>query len=288
MFPDRSTAPTPEERPVLSKTERERRPTRYLQPSLPKPQRGPFSHYAILAQKQTGQGYTGEKGIGFKSVFKLANRAHIRSYLYYFQRDQTRDLGIITPQWDEEFFDDHKQEHQTTIILDGICGNSRHFSTTLEKEVNAIDPVLLLFLRRIERLHLTLYKSTTNGKALISKCFRRMNWIPGSGVVSLVDEKTNTRCHFYKHQFCSHFSGTEIRRQGITETVIVLAFPVFKTSGSYVPWIRTQNLAYAYLPLGDFGFKVRYIAIARTLLLILCTVCYPSRFSHHVKSPISR
>ncbi|KAF2630299.1 hypothetical protein BU25DRAFT_446552 [Macroventuria anomochaeta] len=51
---DRSTAPTPEERPVLSKTERERRPTRYLQPSLPKPQRGPFSHYAILAQKQTG------------------------------------------------------------------------------------------------------------------------------------------------------------------------------------------------------------------------------------------
>jgi sensor histidine kinase regulating citrate/malate metabolism len=29
------------------------------------------------SSKKPGQGYTGEKGIGFKSVFKIANRAHI-------------------------------------------------------------------------------------------------------------------------------------------------------------------------------------------------------------------
>ena len=56
------------------------------------------------SSKQPGQGYTGEKGIGFKSVFKLANRVHIRSPPYYFQLDQTRQLGMITPQWDEDYF----------------------------------------------------------------------------------------------------------------------------------------------------------------------------------------
>ena len=36
------------------------------------------------SSKPSGQGYTGEKGIGFKSVFKIAERAHIRSPPYYF------------------------------------------------------------------------------------------------------------------------------------------------------------------------------------------------------------
>ncbi|KAK8912646.1 hypothetical protein VCV18_012325 [Metarhizium anisopliae] len=70
------------------------------------------------SSKTPGRGYTGEKGIGFKSVFKLAERAHIRSPPYYFQLDQTRELGMITPIWDESFFDDHAEEHQTTIVLD--------------------------------------------------------------------------------------------------------------------------------------------------------------------------
>lgn len=228
------------------------------------------------SSKTAGKGYTGEKGIGFKSVFKLANRAHIRSYPYYFQLDQTRDLGMITPQWDEDFFDDHEKGYQTTIILDRICGKSKTFSTELEKDIDAIDPVLLLFLRRIERLHLTLFKSSTNDEPAISKRFQCIEWTLDSGIVSLKDENTDTMRHLYKHRFSICFNGTEIRRQGITETDIVLAFPVVRKSGKYVPRIRNQNFAFAYLPLGDFGFKVRYVTMTRTLLLMLCIVCYSS------------
>src|SRR6186713_253595 len=65
------------------------------------------------SSKPLGGGYTGEKGIGFKSVFKIAKRAHIRSPPYYFQLDQDRELGMITPQWDQAYFDKYPQEHQT-------------------------------------------------------------------------------------------------------------------------------------------------------------------------------
>lgn len=207
------------------------------------------------SSKTLGQGYTGEKGIGFKSVFKLANRAHIRSPPYYFQLDQTRELGMITPQWGEDFFDDHEEKHQTTIVLDRIYDQSIDFSTALEKDVDAIDPVLILFLRRIERFHLTLFKSSSDDEPAISKRFQRVDWTPDSGIVSLKDEDANTMRRLYKHRFTIDFDGTETRRLDITETDIVLAFPVKKKSGTYMPLIRKQNFAFAYLPLGDFEFK---------------------------------
>ncbi|OKL55903.1 hypothetical protein UA08_08808 [Talaromyces atroroseus] len=207
------------------------------------------------SSKRPGQGYTGEKGIGFKSVFKLANRAHIRSPPYYFQLDQKRELGMITPQWDKDYFNNYKQEHQTTIVLDHICDQTADFSTALEKDFDAIDPVLILFLRRIERFHLKLFKSFSEDKPAISKSFQRINGAHKPGIVSLKDEDTNTMRHFYKHRLPAIVECTEIRRLGITQTDIVLAFPVMEYLGTYVPSIRRRNFVFAYLPLDDFGFK---------------------------------
>ncbi|KUL87498.1 hypothetical protein ZTR_04598 [Talaromyces verruculosus] len=162
---------------------------------------------------------------------------------------------MITPQWDEDYFDHHEEENQTTIVLEDICDQSTDFSTALKSDVDAIDPVLILFLRRIERFHITLFNYFPLFQPVISKSFRRVNWMPDSGIVSIKDENTNTMRHLYKHRSTINYEGTETRRLGIKETDIVLAFPVKEESDTYIPSIQKQNFAFAYLPLGDFGFK---------------------------------
>ena len=157
----------------------------------------------------------------------------------------------------QENFDDHEEEHQTTIILDRVCDHSLNISDALRKYVDAIEPALILFLRRIGKLHLTLFKSSLDDKPAISKRFHRVKWTPDSGIVSIRDQDSGTTRRWYKHRYQTDFEGTETQRQGITETDIVLAFPVMRESGTYIPRIRRPNFAYAYLPLGDFGFKVR-------------------------------
>jgi hypothetical protein len=206
------------------------------------------------SSKAPGQGYTGEKGIGFKSVFKIAKRAHVRSPPYYFQLDKTRMLGMITPQWDQEYFAAHSEDYQTTIILDRICDDSMDFGDALRLEINAIHPMVILFLRRIERLQMTLRVRNQN---IVSRRFRRYtNDALFPRITTLENEDTGIKEHFYKVQYTSNFNGTEERRPNLSQTDIVLAFPVELVSNTWTPRPE-QLLTYAYLPLGEFGFQVR-------------------------------
>jgi hypothetical protein len=125
------------------------------------------------SSKLPGNGYIGEKGISFKSVFKIANRAHTRSRHFFYQLDKTRDLGMNTPIWGKTFFASHPKQYETTIILDVICYPLEHFATALENDLNDINPIVLLFLR-VEELHLTLSHSNNPCRPpRIQKCFRR-------------------------------------------------------------------------------------------------------------------
>ena len=217
------------------------------------------------SSKPSGQGYTGEKGIGFKSVFKIAERAHIRSPPYFFQLDKARMLGMITPLWDDEYFAIHSQEHQTTIILDRICDTSTDFATALKHDIETIHPTVILFLRRLERLQITLSPSPSQNGARISKRFRRYTNNALSGIMTLENEDSGTQEHFYKLQYTLSFNGTEERRPNLSQTDIVLAFPVELVSNMWVPK-PTQLHTYAYLPLGNFSFKVRSTALGPTVL----------------------
>lgn len=214
------------------------------------------------SSKPPGQGYTGEKGIGFKSVFKIAERAHICSPPYYFQLDKARMLGIITPLWDDEYFATHLQEHQTTIMLDRICDASTDFATALKLDIEIIHPTVILFLRRLERLQITLSPSPSENGVRISKRFRRYTCNALSGIMTVEDEDSGTQEHFYKQEYTSPFNGIEERRPNLFQTDIILAFPVGLVSDMWVPK-PTQLQTYAYLPLGNFGFKVRSTAWGR-------------------------
>ena len=45
------------------------------------------------------KGYVGEKGIGFKAVFKIADIVWVKSRALTFQFDKNKPLGMIAPEW---------------------------------------------------------------------------------------------------------------------------------------------------------------------------------------------
>ncbi|KAF2008954.1 putative heterokaryon incompatibility protein [Aaosphaeria arxii CBS 175.79] len=163
---------------------------------------------------------------------------------------------MITPQWDETFFNRFEDAYQTTIVLDNVSNPATNFSTVLERDVKAIDPTLILFLRRIRRLHLTVVDSNPFYHSVISKRFRRVDQTIAPGIIELIDEDTDSKLSLFKYSATAAFNGTEPRRPNVSRTDIVLAFPVAQQKPlTYTPLIREQNLVFAYLPLGNFGFK---------------------------------
>ena len=107
-------------------------------------------------------GYIGEKGIGFKSVFRITSNPHIFSNGYCFclpEHDEETGLGYIVPQWVVRVPEGIDSSH-TTIILpldkDGF-GYSE-----IEKMLRDIEPETILFLSKIKEIKV----ETDTGDAL--------------------------------------------------------------------------------------------------------------------------
>jgi hypothetical protein len=95
----------------------------------------------------------GEKGIGFKSVFKVADVVHISSGHYCFKFDRTQDnLGMVTPEW-TEFFPGELLEGRTSILLE-VRGDFN--DEDLCEEMRLMDPRCLLFLRNLKQIYILL------------------------------------------------------------------------------------------------------------------------------------
>jgi len=108
-------------------------------------------------KKEKREGYIGEKGIGFKSVFRVSSRPHIFSagYQFRFQRepDTHAGLGFIVPYWVPEIpalLEEHKDK--TCILLPLDPGRRDYVAEQLE----AIAPETILFLRKLQSLTIQL------------------------------------------------------------------------------------------------------------------------------------
>lgn len=100
------------------------------------------------SSKKNKVGYIGEKGIGFKSVFKVTDTPEIHSNGYHFRFDLTDPedpLGYVVPHWIDARADDG--EGVTTVVLPARAGND--FLPELLSDINA---TLLLFLEKLRLL----------------------------------------------------------------------------------------------------------------------------------------
>ena len=102
--------------------------------------------------KRKIQGYIGEKGIGFKSVFLVTTNPHIFSNGYCFclpEHDEETGLGYIVPRWIDKV-PEGVDLSQTTIILP--LDKAGFGYEQIEEMLSEIEPETILFLSKLKAL----------------------------------------------------------------------------------------------------------------------------------------
>lgn len=210
--------------------------------------------------KKHGAGYIGEKGIGFKSVFKVAQKVHIHSGPFSFAFSHTREedddgLGMITPYHeDAEKLPNRVRTRMTLTLLDSTRFEER------AAEFRDLPDTLLMFLSRLQRLSVELYPPKNAPTA--TQYLKRENKANGLYTTYLAKttrkgkEQATSKQKYYLMKSHLHnlpFDEARKDKQGnsIDTAMVILAFPVDEHDE---PVIKQQH-TYAFLPLRRVGFK---------------------------------
>lgn len=204
----------------------------------------------VGSSTKTGAGnstrYVGEKGIGFKSVFKVADVVYINSCDYSFKFEKNGPLGMIAPVWCD-FPATTKPGHTTIFMhLAHDCNKG-----DLKREVSILDSRMLIFLRQLRRINIEIADETA-GSVTLSRSLSRLPDLPvhSASVVTLQQDSK-----VFKYIVSNHTAKRlplEPKREGLQESQILLAFPVKE---DLKPKLEQQQV-YAFLPVRDYGLQV--------------------------------
>lgn len=210
--------------------------------------------------KKDSAGYIGEKGIGFKSVFKIAQKVHIQSGPFSFAFSHTREddddgLGMITP-YDEDT-EELPRGVRTRMSLTLI--DSTKFKE-LASEFRDVPDTFLMFLSRLQRLSIELYPPEHSHTA--TQYSKRE--IKDNGLYTTIlakttrkgmEESTSEQKYYTMKSGLYDLPFDEARKDkkgnSIDRATVVLGFPVDEHDE---PVLKEQH-TYAFLPLRRVGFK---------------------------------
>ncbi|TFY59493.1 hypothetical protein EVJ58_g5748 [Rhodofomes roseus] len=199
------------------------------------------------AKAKKVEGYIGEKGIGFKAVFVVAQQVHVasRHFMFRFERDGT--LGMINPIWDTSYPINHGW---TTFHLQLAPVVDR---SDLEEQIGGIQPSLLLFLRKLRSIDIDIAKGKKKRSSLVS--VRR---IDESDDIIRLERHENSRCVLKRRYIVvKKMVNTyvhEEKRKGIEQSEIILAFPINDDGQPET----TEQYVHAFLPVATpFKFVVQ-------------------------------
>lgn len=225
------------------------------------------------------QGYVGEKGIGFKSVFKVAREVHINSgpFSFYFDNDPNESgLQMVCPIWE-----DH-QEHlphpltRMTLRLHHVDNPESLVSlrNSIRQQFHCLQDSLLLFLKKLRRVDIILYDE--NDK--IEESIRLSKETSNSNRVTLSRSTTQggDEIHASKiYYVVTHTTGNLARNENrnysefeeqaktYSQADVVLAFPLTAES---IPIIEQQDV-FAFLPMRSEGFSVSNMIVCETSVI---------------------
>jgi hypothetical protein len=200
--------------------------------------------------------YIGEKGIGFKSVFKAADVVWISSREFTFKFDRTKFLGMVTPIWAD--FPETTSPDCTSIYLQL---SKDYEEETLVQELLRFDTNLLLFLRRVKEINIRVAR---RDQQLWEKRIRKTESQQGSDKVVVLHAGEYTFQYFVRTHVIKDLPK-ELKRPNWPQTKILLAFPMaeFPQQPRRVP----QNV-YAFLPIRNYGLNVSEPPLNRGIRLI--------------------
>jgi hypothetical protein len=195
------------------------------------------------SDKKTDGEYIGEKGIGFKSVFKAADVAWVSSGEYMFKFDKTEFLGMVTPMWAK--FPEETRSGWTSIYL----SLSKDFEEkALVQELRTFDVNLLIFLRRIKEIHINM---AGDGEYMEQKISKSEHQLGNDRVITLRAGDSNNR--YLIRTYVIEKLPQEMKRPDWNRTKILLGFPV--ADSHEAPQLIPQKV-YAFLPVRNYGLKV--------------------------------
>ncbi|RWA11758.1 hypothetical protein EKO27_g3340 [Xylaria grammica] len=181
----------------------------------------------------------GHKGIGFKSVFKVADVVWIISGHYSFKFVKSSPLGCIAPTWDTSRRGSSAWSTTFYLELSPSCD-----AAELVEELKRLESITLVFLRNLRKIRVEIADQGGYDTTLM-----RPNAETVSNGLQLLDLPDNNSYAFCSYRISIPLSnGSEISCE---QSDIVLGFPYTPTLKSPC---RTYDV-YAFLPIRDYGFK---------------------------------
>ena len=209
--------------------------------------------------KTTTAGYIGEKGIGFKSVFKVARKVNIQSEPFAFSFDHGDDqngLGMVTPfNAQVEAMPSDVGTRMTLWLKDSADYKDRL------SDFQQMPDNLLLFLSTLKVLYISLHDESsvsTSTFAIEDISCRHLSRRKLTKHTTSKSKTTRTTRYFALYSKKVQNLPRHDHRQHVHETEIVLAFPL---KASDEPIIEKQYV-FAYLPMRNVGFNVRTALVA--------------------------
>ncbi len=207
-------------------------------------------------------GFIGQKGIGFKSVFKVSQRPEVHSRCWHFAFDASDGgLGYILPRplaapagWDAA-------EGGTLIVLPldaAPAGRERDVRADLTRRLDDLHPSLLIFLNRLRQLHVT---DAVTG---MQRRMTRLDDAGDDGVVVIEDVRGSVAGDAPEESLSERWLRVSAvltvpphaARAGIAATRLALALPLLPRE-ALAPGAGPlpDQEVFAFLPLRSYGFR---------------------------------
>mmetsp|Transcript_12075 Transcript_12075/g.31744 ORF Transcript_12075/g.31744 Transcript_12075/m.31744 type:complete len:2231 (-) Transcript_12075:17-6709(-) len=216
------------------------------------------------SEKRADQVKTGNKGIGFKSVFKVTRAAHVQSNAYRVKFDVDADpLGYLVPQWLETPMPlGLWQECRTHLVLPLLneLRNSINGVKLRDRLREAFAPKLLVFLKKLKMLtmvdrvkeeRIELQRSSSGNDRV--EVTRRVYSLASNTHVPISQETASFLMVTEEKQL----EPPILRREGMPpckSRSMQLAFQL-PSHGSSSKDDPERQLVYAYLPMKHYGLR---------------------------------